>query len=140
MKKNTKLNLEFVENAPKYYEFIRKLRNNPVVKRGFIQQGNISKSQQLLYMKKNQNNYFLCLSGDKPVGYVGVIEDDIRIAVLPEFQGKNIGLFLIKNVMKKYKTLQAKIKIENEASLHLFKKAGFKMKYYLFEYNQKEAK
>jgi hypothetical protein len=131
MQKNDDLKL--VNNSPEYYDFIRKLRNHPKIKKNFIQQTYISASQQVKYMKKHQKDYYICLLDDVPAGYIGVIDGDIRIAVLPEFQNKGVGLFLIKNIQKKYKNLQAKIKIKNQVSIQLFKEAGFKLKYYIFE-------
>lgn len=128
-----KLSLKLVKNSPKYYEFIRNLRNNPKVKKYFIQQNHITKKQQEIYMKKHQNDYFICLYNNSPAGYVGVIKGDIRIAVHPNFQKRGIGLFLIKNIQRRYKNLEAKIKIDNFISIKLFKKAGFKPKYYIFQ-------
>ena len=138
MKKNSHDNLEFVQNSPKYYEFIRKLRNMDSVRQRFISQDYINKKQQTAYMRKHRNHYFLCLFNGKAAGYIGVVRGDIRIAVHPKFQRKGIGLFLVKNIIKNYPNLQAKVKIDNKASFNLFKKAGFSLKYYLFEHGKGE--
>ncbi len=139
-KKKNALDLEFVQNAPKYVEFIRRLRNMPTVREKFISQEYIGRKQQAAYMTKHRNHYYLCLCNGRPVGYVGVIRGDIRVAVLPKFQKRKIGIFLIKNIMEKYPTLQAKIKVDNVASFRLFKKAGFTMKYFIFEYRKEDIK
>lgn len=125
--------LKFVKNSQKYHEFIRNLRNDKRVKTGFIQQGYVTRRQQKKYMTKYNKSYYLCLCDGQPAGYVGVIDEDIRIAVHPDFQKKGIGIFLLRNIKRKYQNLQAKIKIDNNASIKLFKKAGFKLKYYIFE-------
>jgi len=125
--------LKFVNNEKKYYEFIRKLRNDKRVKAGFIQQKNISKKDQEAYMKKHGKFYYICLCNNAPAGYIGVIENDIRLATHPDYQGKGVGLFMVNKIMKKYKDAQAKIKIDNVASRKLFEKAGFKLKYYLYK-------
>jgi len=44
--------MKFVENNPKYHEFIRNLRNDHEVKRGFIQQAYIDVSAHQEHMKK----------------------------------------------------------------------------------------
>ena len=83
-------------------------------------------------MKKYFNCFFICLDNDIPVGYVRVIDNDISVAVIPNKQGKGIGLFLINNIKKRFKKAEAKIKIDNKASIKLFEKAGFKLRYYLY--------
>lgn len=124
--------LKFIKNNKKYHEFIRNLRNDKRVKAGFIEQGHITRKQQEKYMKTHNDHYFIGLCDGKPAGYVGVIDNDIRVAVSPDFQKRGIGLFLIQNIKKKYPHLEAKIKIDNKASLKLFKKSGFKLKYYIY--------
>lgn len=133
MKRNYKVQMVPVKKNKKYHEFIRCLRNNKDVKKGFIQQHYITKKQQSEYMKKHGKDYYVCLFNGIPAGYVGVINGDIRIATHPRFQRKGLGLFMIKSLLKKRKRLQAKIKPDNTASIKLFKKAGFKLKYYIYE-------
>jgi len=125
--------MKLVKNEPRYYEFIRQLRNNEAVKGGFVHQEEITPQQQQIYMKKHSSSYYICLLGETPVGFVGQIGDDIRVATHPDFQGKNIGSFMINELMKKFPSSYAKVKIENEASLKLFEKCGFKKKYYILE-------
>jgi RimJ/RimL family protein N-acetyltransferase len=124
---------KLVKNSEEYWEFIRKLRNLDSVKKGFIKQENISKKKQQQYMKEYGDNFWICLEGHEPVGYVGIIDDDIRVATHPKHQKKGIGTFMINEIMKKYPTAYAKIKIENEASIKLFERCGFAKKYYLLE-------
>ena len=123
----------FVKNEKKYWEFIRELRNNPKVKGGFITQNEITQEQQACYMTQHNDNFYVCLWGDTPVGYVGVINEDIRVATHPDFQGRGVGKFMINELMKKYPDSTAKVKIQNVASLKLFQACGFKKKYYLLE-------
>lgn len=126
-------NLQFVDNAHEYWEFIRCLRNDERVKQGFIQQKHISEDSHLKYMEKYGIFYHICLYNEQPAGYCGVIDDDIRVAVHPDFQGKGIGSFMINELMKIYPSAFAKVKIENQASMRLFEKCGFKKKYYILE-------
>jgi ribosomal protein S18 acetylase RimI-like enzyme len=128
------MDLKIVKNSKKYYEFIRELRNNESLKVGFINQENVTKEQQEQYMKKYKNCYYICLCNNVPSGFIGVIEKDIRVATHPDYQKKGIALFLVNEIKKIYKNeVQAKIKVDNEASLKLFKKAGFNLRYYLLE-------
>lgn len=127
------VNLKLVENEPKYYEFIRNLRNDERVKSGFIQSSFITEEQQIEYMTKHHNCFRICLDNDDPVGYVGVIDNDIRIATSPSYQKRGVGKFMLQQIETVFPGAVAKIKIENEASLKLFLSGGFKVKYYLLE-------
>jgi len=124
---------ELVQNTPKYWEFIRNLRNMADIKQGFIQQDEITAIQHAEYMLKYNNNFYICLADEAPAGYVGVINDDIRVATHPDFQGKGVGSFMINEIMHIFPQAIAKVKLDNEASVRLFEKCGFKKKYYLLE-------
>lgn len=131
--------LEFVKNEEKYWEFIRELRTMDGVSHGFVEQGNITAEQQQEYMKQFNNNFYICLYKSEPAGYIGIIENDIRVATHPQFQGKGIGSFMVNGMMEIYPNAYAKVKIDNIASYNLFKKCGFKVnqfvseKYYVLE-------
>ena len=71
-------------------------------------------------MKENGHNFWICLDDLEPVGYVGIISDDIRVATHPDHQKKGIGAFMINEIMKIYPNAYAKVKLENEASIKLF--------------------
>lgn len=120
-------------NGPKYWEFIRELRNMEGVREGFIQQEEIDQISHATYMLKYNNNFWICLDNDEPIGYVGVIEDDIRVATHPHHQGKGVGSFMINEIMKICPSAVAKVKLQNEASIKLFERCGFKKKYYILE-------
>ena len=125
--------MELIKNGPKFWEFIRNLRNLEGVKQGFIQQKEISPIEQAEYMLKYNNEYWVCLVDNKPAGYVGVIDNDIRVATHPDFQGQGVGSFMINQIMKVHPAAHAKVKLENETSLRLFEKCGFRKKYYWME-------
>jgi len=125
--------IEIVENNPKYYEFIRLLRNDERVRHGFIQTNEISTEEQIVYMSKYESNYIIVLVDGVPGGYAGSIDNDIRICVHPDFQGKGLGKILIGHLMKRFPNSYAKIKIDNEASKKMFSKCGFKVKYVIME-------
>ena len=124
---------KLVKNAEEYWEFIRKLRNLDSIKTGFIKQESISSKTQLEYMKENGHNFWICLDDLEPVGYVGIINDDIRVATHPDHQKKGIGAFMINEIMKIYPNAYAKVKLENEASIKLFEHCKFVKKYFILE-------
>lgn len=124
---------KLIKNAEEYWEFIRKLRNLDSIKKGFIKQEKITKKKQQEYMKENGHNFWICLEDLEPVGYVGIIDDDIRVATHPHHQKKGVGTFMINEIMKIYPNAYAKIKIENDASIKLFERCGFVKKYFILE-------
>lgn len=128
-----KKELKLVLCSKDYWEFVRVLRNDPRVKAGFISDANITTQDQEKYMHKNSENYRIALLNGIPVGYVGVIDDDIRVCTLPEFQGKGIGKFLIHEIIKIWPDAMAKIKVENIASQKLFESCGFETVYLLMK-------
>tara|TARA_Y100000034_G_scaffold47685_1_gene58745 strand:+ start:2567 stop:2956 length:390 start_codon:yes stop_codon:yes gene_type:complete len=127
------MTLALVKNGPKFWEFIRNLRNLEGVKEGFVQQKEISSIEQAEYMLRYNNNYWVCLVEKHPAGYVGVIDDDIRVATHPDYQGQGVGAFMINQIVAIHPQAHAKVKLDNEASIRLFEKCGFKKKYYLLE-------
>ena len=113
---------KIVKNSPKYWEFVRTLRNMDGVREGFIEQELIDEISHATYMLQYNNNFWICLDNDTPMGYVGIIDDDIRVAA-----------FMINEVMKLHPNAVAKVKLDNTASVRLFESCGFKKKYYLLE-------
>lgn len=124
---------KLVKNSPKYWEFVRTLRNMDGVREGFIEQDLINEIEHATYMLQYNNNFWICLDNDVPMGYVGVINDDIRVATHPNFQGQGVAAFMINEAMKLHPNAMAKVKLDNTASLRLFESCGFKKKYYLLE-------
>ena len=125
--------MKLVKNKYIYWEFIRNLRNLDGVRQGFIEQEYISQEHHEKFMKQKSDFFYICLDETTPVGYVGVIQEDIRIATHPDSQGKGVGSFMLNEVMKIHPTAFGKVKIENKASLKLFEGCGFKKKYYILE-------
>jgi RimJ/RimL family protein N-acetyltransferase len=116
-----------VECTKEYWEFVRQLRMDERVIDGFLQTQSITKEQQESYMSKQSNNYRICLVDGQPAGYVGVIEDDIRVCTHPDFQGMGVGKFMIGECMKIWTNAYAKVKIGNTASDKLFLSCGFQI-------------
>ena len=119
--------MEIVKNEPKYWEFIRTLRNMEGIREGFIQQEIISKEHHEEYMKKKSKYFYILLDKSVPICYIGIINNDIRIATHPDHQGKGVGSFAVNEIMKLHPEAIAKVKIENKASLRMFEKCGFEI-------------
>jgi len=124
------MRLNLIENEKKYWEFIRILRSDERVQDGFIQNSTI---EQEVYMEKYNNNYYICLCDDKPCGFIGEIDGDIRVCTDPEHQGKGVGSFMISEITKLRPNIYAKVKLDNISSVKAFEKAGYEKKYFLLE-------
>ena len=127
------MNLELKENNKNYWEFIRILRSDKRVQSGFIEHSKITTMDQDTYMNRYNNNYYVCLCDDIPCGFIGEIDGDIRLCTAPEYQGKGIGTFMIREITKIRPNIFAKIKVDNMSSLRVFEKAGYVKKYFLLE-------
>lgn len=112
-----------------YWEFVRVLRNDERVSSGFIESTYITKEMQNAYMNTHSMLYRIATIEGIPVGYVGVIDDDIRVCTHPDFHGKGVGKFMINKCLDIWPTAFAKVKIDNEASIKLFEACGFARKY-----------
>ena len=124
---------QFVKNEAKYWEIIRQLRNDPRCQSGFIEQVSITKDQQIEYMSRYSDCYYLCLVDGNPAGFIGVIDDDIRVCTHPDYWKKGVALFMVKEIKRVYPKCFAKVKINNIASLSMFEKAGYQLKYFVLE-------
>lgn len=125
-----------------YWEFVRKLRLDERVKSGFLETSYISEQQQVEYMCKYSKYYYVTIFNGEPAGYVGVLNNDIRVCTHPNFQGKGIGKFMINEINKLYPNAFAKVKKQNDASYKLFLSCGFQIfdndeQFFYFKKNNK---
>lgn len=118
---------KLVNCTEEFWEFVRVLRMDKRVIDGFLETIPITEEQQIKYMINNAHNYRICLVDEKPAGYVGVIENDIRVCTHPDFQGMGVGKFMITECMNIWPTAYAKVKLGNIASDKLFLSCKFKI-------------
>jgi ribosomal protein S18 acetylase RimI-like enzyme len=123
--------MELVNCTKEYWEFVRTLRMDERVLDGFIERVEITPEMQERYMQKYADSYRIALVDGTPAGFVGVIDDDIRVCTHPEFQGRGVGKFMINECMKLWPTSFAKVKLDNIASVKLFESCGFTKKFYI---------
>jgi ribosomal protein S18 acetylase RimI-like enzyme len=114
------------ECTENYWEFVRALRTDDRVLDGFIQRGQITPEQQSKYMIAHAHEYLIGLVDGKPAGFVGSVDDDIRVCTHPDYQKSGLGKFMVRELMRKFPSAFAKIKVGNEASKRLFEACGFK--------------
>jgi len=129
--------MKLVKCTQEYWEFTRILRNDERVQGGFIKSDYITSEMQKSYMEKYSQYYRIAIINGNPCGYIGVINDDIRVCTHPNFQGRGVGKFMLKEILKIFPNAFGKVKIENEASKKLFTSVGFKEKFIIYEYDYK---
>jgi GNAT superfamily N-acetyltransferase len=115
-----------VKNEYKYFEFIRTLRNDKKLLDGFIDKTYITPEMQTEYMKKHEKEYYICLNGDIPIGFIGVVNNDLRLAVDTNWQRKGVGTFMLQEISKIIPNYEVRVLPNNKASLGMFKSNGFK--------------
>ena len=84
-------------------------------------------------MQKYEDQYFICLANGRPAGYIGQIEGDIRLATHPDFQRKGVAKFMLRTFIQNVPDVHAKVKVDNRASLALFRSLGFQECFVVFE-------
>ena len=127
-----KSSFKIVKCEKQYWEFVRLLRIDVRVSDGFVNKSDISKDQQVVYMEQFSHNYRVALLEDKPVGFFGVIEDDIRICVHPDYQNQGIGKLIVKSCSLIWPNAVAKIKASNKSSQVLFESCGYQLEFLLY--------
>ena len=126
--------MELIEcnNLPgAHWDAILEIRNEN--REGFGDSSMIRSGAHCKYMFNHFSNYLLCVENDEVLGFIGHVNNDIRLATQKTYQKKGIGKFMVEGFMKKYPEALAKVKLDNEDSLKLFERCGFNKKYYILE-------
>lgn len=132
---------KMVKNKPQYWEFIRELRNDDVLRANSMNHHLISPEEHAAFMQTYQDQFYVCVEDGTPIGYVGTnAQDYISIALVTEARGKGVGKYMLQYLRKEMsaRKMRAIVNITNEASLRLFEACGFVKKYYIFEGDQND--
>jgi len=118
--------MKLVLNSEKYWEFIRELRFHPDNVSGFVTTEKVSLEDQKKYMSKYNDHYYICLNeNDEPVGFIGEVKNDIRLATHPNFKSSGVAKFMLNEFMKTHPFATAKVLHDNIPSLKTFYSCGF---------------
>lgn len=131
MRRNFKRSMKLVECTSDYWEFVRTLRTDARVAEGFIEQVEITTEEQQRYMSKYSSYFRIALVEEVPAGFIGVIDNDIRVCTHPNYQRRGVGKFMINNCMDIWPEAFAKVKLDNKASIKLFESCGFSKKFFI---------
>jgi ribosomal protein S18 acetylase RimI-like enzyme len=114
-------------------EFVRKLRNNPLDASAFVNNNYITPENHAIYMAQHMDKYFVCYYNEILVGFIGVVENDIRLAVTPDFRNQGVAKYMVSEIMFRFPDAHAKVKVTNGASIALFESLGFERVFYIYE-------
>lgn len=122
--------IRILEDSRSYWIQIAELRSDPRVQSGFRNEVvSISQEQQIEYMERWGACYVVALSGDRLVGFAGVVEGDIRVCVEPEQQGRGVAKALISELKIRHPDAEAVVRWENSSSWRLFEGLGYQPRY-----------
>lgn len=126
----------------KDWDFIMKIRNKKEFRSSFYDQHTITKEEHYKYLRRQKSNpnfvnWIICY-GEKNVGYVRILENDISIMINKEYNSRGIGtkaLRLVELEAKKLgmKKLIGRVMIHNKGSQRIFKKNKYKLLMYWYE-------
>ena len=124
------------------WDYILQLRNS-FFKDDFLEQQKVlTKKEHYEYMEKQKSNtnfyQWVSFDGEKNVGYIRLLEDDVSVIVDQKFQNKGIGtimLALMEKEAKKIglKKIKALVRKNNFSSEKIFLKNNYQLKILMFE-------
>lgn len=124
--------LEVVDNQRCFWDFIRRLRSDPRVQDGFRNNVQITEAEQEAYMEARADCYIIAVENGKPVGFAGVVDNDIRVCVDPAQQGRGVAKSLLREIISRHPGAEAVVKVENTASRRLFDGLGYQPRYVVY--------
>jgi GNAT superfamily N-acetyltransferase len=77
----------------------------------------------------SQNGLFLGTETNLLIGFIGVVNNDVRLAVHPLFIGQGYAKMMLKFIVEKYPNCKSKVKKNNANNLLLFEKSEYFIEY-----------
>tara|TARA_B100000029_G_scaffold250436_1_gene247443 strand:+ start:3667 stop:4089 length:423 start_codon:yes stop_codon:yes gene_type:complete len=124
------------------WDYILELRNH-FFKDDFVEQQNVlTKKEHYDYMEKQKFNtdfhQWISTDGEKNVGYIRLLEDDVSIMVDQKFQNEGIGTIMLRLMEKEakkigIKKIKALVRKNNFSSEKIFLKNNYQLKTLMFE-------
>ncbi len=136
------MEIKLKEVCKEDWDYILQLRNS-FFKDDFLEQQKVlTKKEHYEYMEKQKSNtnfyQWVSFDGEKNVGYIRLLEDDVSVIVDQKFQNKGIGtimLALMEKEAKKIglKKIKALVRKNNFSSEKIFLKNNYQLKILMFE-------
>jgi len=113
----------YLVNIGKNYELgeiLRQIRNDKSFIVGFVNHKQITKKEQKKYIDKYGEFYYICYEEEIPVGFIGVVNNDLRLATIPTMQRQGIGRFMVTEIKNLDLKFSVKIRKGNRRSQKFF--------------------
>lgn len=129
-------NLELIDSPELAWDYILKLRNEN--SNSFIEQHEISKEEHYNFMEKYGKDYFIfhrmcngckCGSCLCPVGFIGIVDGDIRLCTDSKYRREGVSVEMLEFVRNHFPVAFGKVKKDNIASQKAFEKVGYNESY-----------
>ena len=124
------------------WDIVLDLRNQFYFGSFVIQDRSLTKEEHYEYMEKQSQNpnfhQWMAIMDNNVVGYVRILDLEINILVVKEYQGRGIGTKMLQLLEDKARKLNIKklrglVRADNLNSRHLFQKNNYHLKTYWFE-------
>lgn len=112
--------MRMVNCERKYWPFVLELRN--LFRDSFFNKNIISMDEHIEFMEKYSDTYYICITDvGIPMGWVGVVDNDMRVATNPVCQNRGVGKFMLAYAKEKHPDATAQIFDTNHSSLSIFR-------------------
>lgn len=126
------MNLRLADCTENFWSFVLSLRNK--VRDSFLSTDLISEVDHVNFMTKYSSTYRICIDNDIPIGFIGAVNGDIRLAVEPSYQGRQVASFMLKEFASLVPhTKEVKVRLDNLPSQRFFERNGYKAKCIVLE-------
>lgn len=124
------------------WDIVLDLRNQFYLGSFITQDRPLTKEEHYEYMEKQSKNpnfhQWMAIMDNNVVGYVRILDLEINILVVKEYQGRGIGTKMLQLLEDKARKLNIKklrglVRADNLNSRHLFQKNNYHLKTYWFE-------
>lgn len=108
---------------PSDFEGIRDIRN--ANRHAFSNSHLLTCEEHAKFMHLHHSTYRLAFYKTTLVGFIGQVDQDLRLGVSPLWKRKGVGRFMVKNFCRLYPKITVKVKRSNSPSLEFFKSLGW---------------
>ena len=85
----------------------------------------VSFEEHALFWEDNFKSYWIAEELSIRIGFYGIINEDFRYSVIPEYRGRGIGTYIVADAIKRLELRQVRVIAENISSIKVFRKNSF---------------
>jgi RimJ/RimL family protein N-acetyltransferase len=104
--------------------FVYQLRNNANDQKYYGESG-IEPLGHLRFWLKYWKDHTIYSLGEKKIGYSGIVKEDFRYAIIPQYRGQGYGKEIVRASLDRLTGKTVRVKRNNHASIRIFNSHGF---------------